>query len=274
MRNAFAQDNKVVIDSLTRVLENSSGLNRFEILFTLFRLNLSVNLEKAQGYAEEALDVSIELKDTLSIVKANNALGHIKKEMGFPRHAIPYFENALKLAREKNIRSQVKYILNNLGLANIKSANYAKALEYHLESLKLREEDKDTASISVALNNLGVLYQNLGDFENAFIYYRKDYDLKSKTTKFVDFELCLINLADVSNALGRYDDARNYLTEVFKFCLENEDCSKRELGHAHYTMGHSYLSSSNLVRAEQEFLVSANLFDPKSPDVVDSYHAL
>jgi signal transduction histidine kinase len=257
------------------VLEKAVGESRFQILLDLVRLNLPVNLKDAQKYAMEALEVSTELKDTLSIVKSTNAIGLVKKEMGFHLNAIQYFEAALKLARKKNYRPQAKFILNNLGRSYQRSANYAKALEYHLESLKMREEDYDTLSISVALNNIGVLYQDLGDYENAFSYYRKIYDLKTNTKRISDFELCLINLADVSNALGKYDDARQYITEAFKFCENNKDCDKRELALAHYSIGYSYLNSSDLVRAEQEFFISANLFtEAQSSDRVEGYHAL
>ncbi len=270
-----AQSNQPILDSLENVLDDAKGADRFNTLFELFRLNMSNNKEEAQQYARKALEVAISLRDTMSIVKSNNAIGYINKEMGYHRNAIPYFETALKLAREKKYSTQVKFLLNNLGLVNAQSANYAKALDYHLESLKIRETEGDTISISVALNNIGVLYQEMEDYENAFTYYKKNYDLKVKAKEYNDFDLCLINLADVSNALEKHDDAKKYLREVFDRCSDNAGCDKRQLALAHNAMGYSFLNTADLVHAEQEFFIATNLFSElKSPDRADTYHAL
>jgi signal transduction histidine kinase len=254
--HSFAQQNNQVIDSLTLILEDAKGPDRFNTLFELFRLNLGISLPEAERYALEALEVSTSLNDTLAMVKSNNALGHIKREMGLPRNAIPYFEVALKLAKASGFRDQVMYILNNLGLANQRSANFAKALEYHLES-----------------NNIGLLYQDMGDYENAFTYYKKNYDLKVQTKEYYDFELCLISLAEVSNTLKMYKDARGYLKEVFDRCSSEVNCSKRQLALAHNGMGYALLNSSDFDNAEKEFSIAANLFtEIQSPDKVDAYN--
>jgi signal transduction histidine kinase len=271
-----AQNNNAVIDSLTNSLKNSNGTQRFDIIFELFRLNLYSNLEVANQYAQEALELSLILKDTLLVIKSYNALGFVKKEMGYPSKSLPYFEEGLKLARMGNYSDQVRFLLNNLGMANQQKANYAKALEYYLESLKLREESKHPISISVALNNIGVLYQTMGDFDNALIYFKRNYDLKLVAKEYNEFELCLINLADVSNALGKYEDAKKYLREVFDRCLSKSSaCSQRQLALAYNAMGYSYLNTSDFVHAEMEFYLSAKIFSEiKSPDRADAYHAL
>lgn len=272
---SFSQTNRTYVDSLQSALPALEGMDRFNALFELFRLTLAEDLERAERYAREANQVAVSERDTLSIVKSNNALGHLKKEMGYPRLAIPYFERALELARIKDYRSQVKFLLNNLGLANGLNANYARALDYHLESLKLREEDKDTVSILVALNNIGVLYQDLEDYENALTYYKRNYDLNLAAHKRFDFELCLVNLADASNSLGRYEEAKRYTREAFDFCNSNPECSKREIALAHSAMGYAFLNTAEYKQAENEFFVAVNLFtELKLPDRADSYHAL
>jgi len=273
---ARAQADEQLVDSLLTVLDDAKGQEKFSAEFELFRLHLQAHdSEEANRYAQQSLQTAIQLKDTLSLVKAYNALGYIKKELGYPRIAIPNFESALKLARQKNYKDQIKYILNNLGQAHVLSANYAKALDIHLESLKIREEEHDTVSISVALNNIGVFYQHLGDYENALTYYKTNYSLKVKAKEYSDFDLCIINIADACNALGRYDEARDYLKEVFEYCQKNKDCDKRELALAHNAMGYSYLNTSDLVHAEQEFFIAVNLnSEIKSQDRIDNYHAL
>ena len=81
-----------------------------------------------------------------------------------------------RLSQSKpEIKSQIKFLLNNLGMANQRSADYPKALEYHLESLKLREEANDSVAISVTLNNIGVLFKDMGDYENAHVYFKRNW---------------------------------------------------------------------------------------------------
>ena len=271
----IAQNEVSRIDSLHNTLSQVDGAARFDVLFELFRLSLGSDMEIARGYAIEASQVAKQIGDTLSIVRSFNALGHVTKELGYPRLSIPYFEQALALARVNNYRSQIMYLLNNLGIANERSANYAKALDYYLESLRIREADLDTASISVALNNIGVLYQSMGDFENSLLYFQRNYDLL-KTSKEPDLQLCLINLADVSNSLGKFDQSKKYLSEAFAFCTANlSNCSNSDIARAHNTLGYTYLSTSEFVTAEKEFQVAAALYtELKHPDRTDSYHAL
>jgi signal transduction histidine kinase len=273
---AKAQSNNALIDSLRNVLPESSGAGRFDVLFDLFRASLPTDLEASKGYAFEANQVAIDLKDSMNIVKSLNAIGHILKEQGYPRLAIPYFENGLTIARKNNYPNQIKYLLNNLGTSHERNANYAKALEYYLESLKLRMAEKDTISISVALNNIGVLYEDLGDYENAMTYHTRNYNLHQEKKGLDEYELCLINLGDVSNALHQYDKAKEYLTVAFKFCNSAQQlCDKIDLALAHNGLGVAYLSTGEFSKAEQEFQISANLYtELKHPDRTESYHSL
>jgi signal transduction histidine kinase len=271
----IGQNNRPRIDSLNRELADAVGLARFNIVFDLFRLSLSSNMEDASRFAQEAVTVSIALNDTLSIIKSYNALGYVRSEMGYPQNAVPFLEKGLALARIKAHRDQVKFILNNMGMAYKRTANYSKSLQYYLESLKIREEDQDTEHISVALNNIGVLYQDMGDYENALTYYKRNYELKLQAKEFNEFELCLINLADVSNALGKYGDSKKYLMEVFERCSVNAACSQRLLALAHNAMGYSHLNTSDYTHAEQEFILSGNIFSElKLPDQTSTLHSL
>lgn len=273
---SFAQGKTKYIDSLRAVLPLVDHMDRFNTLFYLFRESLSSDLKNAEMYAKEAYQVAVAERDTLAIVKSSNAIGYVKKEMGFAGLAIPYFERALVLSRIKNYRDQVKFLLNNLGLANELVANYAKALEYHLESVKLREEDKDTVAISVALNNIGVLYQQLEDYENAFKYYKQNYDLNLQIEERYNFEFCLINLADINNVLGHYDEAKKYIREVIKFCGDStNNCYTREIASAHNVFGQTYMNTEEYKLAEQEFLITLNLYtELMLPNRADSYHSI
>ena len=274
-KTGISQNVRHQIDSLQQLIGDASDSLKLEIELELFRLNLGEDKKDAEQHAREALKIATRLNDTLSIVKSYNAIGFVKKDLGYPRLAITFFEDALKLARVNNYRRQIKFLLNNLGLSNQKTANYAKALEYHLESLKLREEDKDTISISVCLNNIGVLYQEMGDYENAHTYYKRNYDIKTRAKEYYDFELCLTNLADVSNALGKYDQAKSYLQQVFNRCSTTSKCSEKQLALAHQAMGYSYMETGSLSEAETEFSLAASLFSEiQSPDKIDSYRAL
>jgi signal transduction histidine kinase len=263
------------VDSLRAVLPNVERMDRFNVLFELFRISLSKDLKDAESYANEANQIAIVERDTLSIVKSYNALGFIKKEAGHHRLAITYFEKALTLARKNGYKAQVKFLLNNLGLSNALSANYAKALDYHLESLKLREVDNDTVAILVALNNIGVLYQDLEDYENALTYYKRNYDLNMISSKQHDFELSLINLADINNSLARYGQAKKYVEEFFNYCNDTKNCDNREIAFAHNALGLAYLNSGEYTNAENEFFIAMKLFaDLKVPEYANAYYSL
>ncbi|MFM8348127.1 MAG: tetratricopeptide repeat protein, partial [Bacteroidota bacterium] len=212
-------------------------------------------------YAEMSVEEAQKLKDTLLIIRAGNARGFVNSALGNFKEAIVEFEYILQLTltatpsdqdEVKNYRRQRKFILNNLGLAYQRSANFGKALETYLETLKIREQEKDTIAISVALNNIGSLYHQIGDRENALSYYGQSYQLLLKTDRVSERAHKLVNIADVSTELGRYDVALAYLKDVFAQC--DSGCDKRDIAFAHHIKGVVLMKTGKLQEAEKEFL--------------------
>ena len=242
----------ITIDSLKEELGKSGQKKRFEILFSLFREYLAVDQDKALYYASNSLDQAMKDSDSLNIVKASNARGHVLKTKGVLREAIRTFEYALGIARRNKYNVQVKFLLNNLALSNTLNASYDKALNYNFESLKIREAEGNLTDVIVTLNNIGLVYHELHDYENALLYYQKCYEVTIKNDLKFNLEKTLFNMGLVYNALGKFDKAEEKIRQGFSIC-EKEDCKLDVLVQANQALGTALLQQKDYKQAEGYF---------------------
>ncbi len=249
---AHAQDLKLV-DSLKLAFKKADARQRFEIQFALFREYRTSDQDIALGYARKALDQAMENADSLNIVKATHAVGHIFKNQSKYREAIRDYEYALAISkrnvqRNATFASQIKFLLNSLALAHTSNGSYDEALKYNFESLKIREAEGRALDVSVALNNIGLLYEAMGDNENALSYYYKSYQVKLDSGVFHDLDRSLINIGTMLNSVGKYNAGEEKLKEAFAILdsLKWPDI----LAQANQTLGTSVMKQDKFTEAE------------------------
>ena len=251
---SFAAAQNAVVDSLKVELEKSSGQQRYEVLFELFRQSIGNDYATALTYAGQASAQAEALGDSLAMVKAYNAQGWIKMKIGNPLQAIPHFEIALKIAKIKDFRDQIKFLLNNIGQAYTDMANYDKALDYNFQSLEIREEEGDPTALSIAYNNIGNVYSYLKNYEAALEYYNKSRETKEKNNIRHDLDRVYNNIGLTYLAMKQYETAMTYLKKVSAIC--ETGCNDEVAMAMHYAMGQVFLEAGSFARAEQEFLKS------------------
>ena len=261
--NLFAQS---MPDSLEALLPKSRGHERLEIINGLFVHHLeSASLNKALFYTEMLKKQAYDMKDTLWIIRSHNAKGFVLLTEGLLNESLEELQKGRLMTYDhdkspelQDFIRQRKYILNNIGTAYLRLANYDKALETNFESLRIREAEKDTTGIAVALNNIGVAYREMGDVENAFSYFGQSYELMVAGKIEDDIELRLISLAYASNDLGLYAEAKEYVQNAFKRCKNN--CDDRIIGLADHAYGYALMKTGELQEAEKYFLNALEIF--------------
>ncbi len=257
----FAQDFKK-IDSLKKELTNAKGENRFTILNKLFKENNSTNFNAALAYADDFNNLATSIGDSVKMVQGGRMRAYSLLDLGRNDEAIDILTKILGIAKRNGerypeLKTQIKFILNNVGLANTNLAKYDKALEFHYQSLALREEEGDKKSIRTALNNIGLVFYNLKDYEKAIENYTQAVEISEELNDFNGLEPTYINLGLSYDQLGKFNDAIKFFNQAFKICGNKCDDNIVKIGLE--GLGLAYLANHQLGIAKENFLKSLEI---------------
>ena len=114
-------------------------------------------------------------KQTHGAVLGN--LGTAYSNLGEPRKAIEYYEQALKISREIGDRRGEGNHLGNLGLAYSDLGEPRKAIEYYEQALKISRETGDRRGEGNHLGNLGLAYSDLGEPRKAIEFLKQSLSI-------------------------------------------------------------------------------------------------
>ncbi len=250
-----AQDaNKV--DSLKEKLSSSKGDDRFEILNELFKIYNSTNFNEALIYADDFSDQALATGDSARIVQGGRMRAYSLIYLGKNDDATDVLIRILGIAKRNQnkypgLKGQIKFILNNIGLAYTYLGNFDKALDYHYQSLLIREEEGDKKSIRNALNNIGLVFHNLNDDEKAIQNYLKALEISKELDDFTGQERLFANLGLSYNVLGKFDEAIKSFKEGFNLCGDKCDDNIMKEGLA--GLGLAYKAKHQLGIAKDNF---------------------
>ena len=213
------------IDSLKRELTGRTGGEKFDVLFSLARVYAPINLNESLSFAEQANGLAYQIGDSLRIVKSCRLKAQLLRRLDDLSGSIEMYETALVIARRhqrgEGYLTEIKYILNGLGLAHTFLANYDKALDFQFQSLVIREKEGDKAEISVTLLNIGLVYFKLRNYEKAKEYWGRSLILKNEVNDTYDLDRLLINLGMANIHLRNFDEAMDYINRGLKTCDQN-----------------------------------------------------
>ena len=249
-------------DSLRERLSQSITLDeKYVILNELFKQFNQVNYQKALEYAYEFDRLAKKNGDSLKIIEGGRKVAYSLMDLGRNEEAKNILIQILGISErnKKNpeIKKQIKFILNNAGIANSDLGYYDIALEYHFKSLLIREEEGDKKPIGTALNNLGNVFYNLKDYKQAIEYFQRAIEIKKEVGDNTDMDRIFINLGLCFNQINDYKNAIRKFNKSFELCSENcTDNVKREglLG-----LGVAYLGDNEFNKAEDCFLKSLEI---------------
>jgi len=273
-----AQDIKKV-DSLKERMLQLSSFEKLEILNELFKEYNQVDYTIALSYATEFDDLARQLGDSVKIVEGGRKIAYSLMDIGKNEEAIEILTKILGIAERNQtqfpeVKKQIKFILNNAGLAYDYLGNYDKALEYHYMSLSTREEEGDKKSIGTALNNLGLVFYHLKDVKKAIEYYQRAIDTKREIGDNNDLDRIIINLGLCYNHIGEFGMAISQFDLGFSIC--KEDCSDNMKREGLLGLGIAHLGNGNLENAEDCLLKSLQISKKQTNALyqIDNLHQL
>ncbi len=105
-------------------------------------------------------------------------IGFIYTFGGKPRQAIPYFQKAIRLLEQAQVKNQVVNPLMNWGTALFNLERYDEALQKWQQAMEINQSLGDIASVAMLHNNIGQLYTIKKEFKKSLEHLRRSLKLK------------------------------------------------------------------------------------------------
>ncbi len=252
------------IDSLKQIIitakQDTNKVNTLNLLADQYlNANLNNNLDTSLIYAEQSLELAIQIRYKAGEANANMFIGIIHYYNNEFDNALKYFQQSLSINKVLNHKTSSASCLNNMAVINISVGNYSTAIEYFLQALELNRELGDKQEIAMNLGNLGTTYSELSNKPKAIHYFLQalrmneelnnkqlvaqnldglgcsykgqeaiDYYLQAiklfeEIKQFRDLALSYSNIASTYITLKQYDIALDYVNKSIKINNELDD---------------------------------------------------
>jgi two-component system, NarL family, sensor kinase len=198
--------------------------------------NLESNFSRALNIYLEALEVAVEIDDTLGIANIYNNLGIANMKLGNYSEALDYLFQASTLYQSLNQGLPKAKAGNNIGLIYMEIKNYDKALEYFNEAYHYYLTQHDSLPLSNALTNFGVFYSNTGQVDSAFKYLNKSVEMNEMIDNQYGLSVVYIGIANLSQSNNEIEKAIHYFNKSLDYAVK--------LNHA-YQMASAKLGLAN-----------------------------
>jgi tetratricopeptide (TPR) repeat protein len=158
-------------------------------------------------------------------------LGYIYADMGKPKKALEYYEQALSIYRdvqgEKHL--YITTTLNNIGLAWYALDEPKKALEYYEQALSIDKDVYDRRqNVATTLNNIGMAWNALREPKKALEYFKQALGMDKEVygDRHPNVAIDLNNIGMAWNALGEPE-------KTLEFCEQALSIDKEVYGDRH-----------------------------------------
>jgi signal transduction histidine kinase/tetratricopeptide (TPR) repeat protein len=120
----------------------------------------------------KGLKLAEETNDIKQVADINRTIGYFYNIVGEYDKAIPYQNEALRLAQSIGYKNGISGAYNAIGKTYKSKGNYPESLDAYTKGLHIHEELKDTTNVYIAYSNIGDVYERMGNYQQAFAYLR------------------------------------------------------------------------------------------------------
>ena len=131
------------------------------------------------------------------------------------QEGLKYAEEAVELAKSKNLTEELGHALNVAGTIYMDLGNYPVATDYLLKAQTAYAVAGDKKGEAIAAGNLGIVYTRRGEYRKALREYYKDYNY-FKGRGGPGYGSSLLNIGSTYHQLNLIDSALLYFEEALK----------------------------------------------------------
>lgn len=221
-----------------------------------------VNPTEIYDFAEDNVDLALNLKDTLLYARALDNLGLIYRFNQNYKEALALHSRAFELVEEKKFPDIYKMIFaDNAGVAARYDQNYDLAISYYMKALVMAEAQENLKNIAIASNGIGNSLGNIpGREEEAIEFFKKSLDAEEKLDNTLGIAMNYLSISDYYINKKDFKTAREYLAKLLE--INNKRNDGFGLAITYQFMGLAYLKEEmNLDKATFYFKTSLSRFE-------------
>ncbi|MEH0154179.1 tetratricopeptide repeat protein [Limibacter armeniacum] len=236
------------------------------------RIELAISISRQQHYskhqpdteyniANDAINLALELNDTLLHAKALDNLGLLYRYHQMYKKAIDLHAKAYQLVENKPVPPLQKMIFaNNTGVASRYANEYNKAVKYHLIALKVAEQENDLKNIAISCNGIGNTLLNIPDrIDEALPYYQRALKAEQKRNNSLGVAMNYLTIGDYYSQKKDYWKAQEYFQKLLVINQQRKDTFGLAITYEYFGRNY-YNEGKQLNLASENYLKSYKLF--------------
>ena len=212
---------RVTTEALAQPGAGAPSVARARTLFAAGQIGYFIGrYHEAQEYLEEAVSITRERGDVVSVAGSLVLLGHVRHARGDPVAAREHFEDALLLARASGNAAKLHAALNALAELHRGEGRLTDAEPLYAESLALQRKGGERANIVISLYNLAAVAIGRGEGHQARGMAREALDIALEVGSTylgeLVLDLCTAIAVDANDvdAAARFHGAAEVLLEA------------------------------------------------------------
>jgi signal transduction histidine kinase len=206
-----------------QIEELTSKTNEKDILASSYSLLADYNGSigqhiKSKEYYEQAIELNLELRDTVNYSYNIFNLGVSFDFLGDYISALNCYHKSLTIAEKIDDKLGVAEILGNIAILYCNQADYEKSIAFFEKALTINKELKNKEATSMSLGNLGAVYHDYSIekkdsvmLEKALEYYEQALDIQTELEDLSSIAWIKANIGLLYNDQANYDLALEYM---------------------------------------------------------------
>jgi tetratricopeptide (TPR) repeat protein len=159
------------------------------------------------------------------IADVSKRIGDVHRNLKNEDKAIQYYQRALKIYKELDIKQGQASTSNSLGILYSDQKQPQKALEFYRQTLQLCKEINYEKGVSATLNNIGYELFILLNYDSAYSYYEQALKLKEKLNNLPSMSATLVNMGQVRLAQKEYIEAKLLFEKSLELAINTSNSS-------------------------------------------------
>ncbi len=208
------------IDSLKSLSKSQIGKQKFKTLLDISGIFTGINLDSAKFYTNKAYEISKKINNDSLKIKALMSLAFRNFESGNYSNAIKNFEEALPISLILKDSTSLADIYNGFAITYSKKGDINKSIEYNFKTLSIYEKIKDSLGIGNSYLNIGWDYRTLKEFKKSLKYNYKSLEVYENIKDSIRIAMINNNIAGTQNELGNYNKALEYSKKSKNYFLK------------------------------------------------------
>lgn len=146
-------------------------------------------------------------------------MGNVQKDAGNQADSLASYQQALKIATERQDKTLQRLAMNILGDAQVESGLVQQGLEHYLQAADLAANDGERGE---NFTKIAAAYAKLGNSDQAVEYQVKTMLMLERVGERDEYANAGLELGKLYMDAGNYTQAENAINKVLKFAVDND----------------------------------------------------